>query len=390
MSLRRKILLFCVLAAAAGTAGCDDRKAKPQAVAPPVTVSTPTQRRITEWDEYTGRFQAIQDVEVRARVSGYLEAIRFADGQTVNKGDLLFIIDPRPYQAAADAALAALTQAEARLDLANREQVRAKELARTQSGSIQSLDKATQEQRAAMGAVQAASAQLRNAQLDLEFTHITSPVTGRISRHLVSIGNLVSGGQANSTLLTTIVSLDPIHFYFDADQNAYLKYERLARAGQRPSSREVANPVRLSLADEPDFVHEGRMDFVDNQIDLGTGTIRGRAIFDNPDLLFTPGMFARIRLLGSPEHDALLLPDEAIGTDQARRFVYVLGAENVATYREVKLGPIIDGLRVVREGLTPTDRVIVSGLQRVRTGSPVTPQAPQPAPQGAAKSAAQP
>jgi RND family efflux transporter MFP subunit len=378
----------------AGMTGCDDRNSKPQAGAPPVTVAPPTQRRITEWDEYTGRFQAIQNVEVRARVNGYLEAIRFADGQTVNKGDLLFIIDPRPYQAAADAAAATLTQTEARLDLANREQSRASELARTQSGSIQSLDKATQEQRAAMGAVQAARAQLRNAQLDLEFTHVTSPVTGRISRHLVSIGNLVSGGQANSTLLTTIVSLDPIYFYFDADQNAYLKYERLARSGQRPSSRDVANPVRLSLADEPDFVHDGHMDFVDNAIDLGTGTIRGRAIFDNADLLFTPGMFARIRLLGSAEHDALLLPDEAIGTDQARRFVYVLGADNVATYREVKLGPIIDGLRVVREGLTPADRVIVSGLQRVRLGSPVTPQAPPPAPppapQGAAKAASQP
>jgi RND family efflux transporter MFP subunit len=238
------------------------------------------------------------------------------------------------------------------------------------------LDKAVQEQRAATAAVQAAQAALRRAQLDLEFTHITAPVSGRIGRHLVSIGNLVSGGEANSTPLTTIVSLDPIYFYFDADQRAYLKYVRLDLAGQRRSSREAANPVRLALADEKDFPHPGHMDFVDNQIDFGTGTIRGRAIFDNPDLIYTPGMFARIELLGEPEHDALLLPDDAIGTDQARRFVYVLGDGNVATAREVKLGPIIDGLRVIRAGLTASDKVIVNGLQRVRVGQPVTPQTP--------------
>lgn len=386
MRSRRQVLLFCVLMSAAGIVGCDEQKSSQSKPAPPsVTVSVPTQRRITEWDEYTGRFQAIEEVEIRARVGGYLEVISFTDGQIVKKGDLLFVVDPRPYQAVADSAEAALAQAQARLDLANREEERARVLAKTQSGSIQSLDKATQEKRAATGAVEAAAAELRRAKLDLEFTHIASPVTGRIGRHQVSIGNLISGGEANSTLLTTIVTLDPIHFYFEADQNAYLKYERLAQAGIRPSSRDVANPVRLSLADEKDFSHEGHMDFVDNQIDLGTGTIRGRAIFDNPDLIFTPGMFARMQLLASPPHDALMLADDAIGTDQARRFVYVVGADNVAQYREVKLGPLIDGLRVVREGVTPTDRIIVNGLQRVRTGAPVTPQAApdatKPAPQ---------
>jgi RND family efflux transporter MFP subunit len=360
----------------AALAGCDNRKPGPQAGAPPVTVANPTARRITEWDDYTGRFQATEYVELRARVNGYLQSINFTDGQIVKKGDLLFVIDPRPYQATADSASAALAQAQARLDLANREQVRAASLAKTQYGSVETLDKAVQEQRAATGAVDAAQAELRRAQLDLEFTHITSPVTGRIGRHLVSIGNLISGGEANSTLLTTVVSLDPIYFYFDADQNAYLKYVRLDLSGQRRSSRVVANPVRLALNDEKDFPHQGHMDFVDNQIDFGTGTIRGRAVFDNADLIFTPGMFARVQLLGEPEHDALLLPDEAIGTDQARRFVYVLGEGNVATPREVTLGPIIDGLRVVRAGLSATDRVIVNGLQRVRAGQPVTPMPP--------------
>jgi RND family efflux transporter MFP subunit len=377
--------VICAFLLAAALAGCGDRKPAQQAGGPPVTVANPTARRVTEWDDYTGRFQATEYVELRARVNGYLDSIHFTDGQIVKKGDLLFVIDPRPYQATADSAAAALTQAQARLDLANREQVRAAALAKSQNGSVEALDKAVQEQRAAGGAVEAAQAELRRAQLDLEFTHITSPVTGRISRHLVSVGNLVSGGEANSTLLTTVVSLDPIYFYFDADQNAYLKYARLDQTGQRRSSRDAPNPVRLALNDEKEFPHQGHMDFVDNQIDFGTGTIRGRAIFDNPDLIFTPGMFARVQLIGAPEHEALLLPDDAIGTDQARRFVYVVGDGNVATSREVQLGPIIDGLRVVRSGVSATDRVIVNGLQRVRVGQPVTPlPSPPPAPKQAA------
>jgi RND family efflux transporter MFP subunit len=368
----------------AGLAGCDDGKpTQPQAGAPPVTVAAPVQRRITEWDDYTGRFQAIEYVEIRARVGGFLESVNFTDGAIVNKGDLLFVIDPRPFQAVADSAAATLAQSQARLDLATRENERARVLATTQAGSIQALDRTTQELRAATGAVQAADAALRRAKLDLEFTHVASPVTGRIGRHLVSVGNLVSGGEANSTLLTTIVSLDPIYFYFDVDQNSYLRYLRLALTGQRPSSRDVANPVRLSLQDEP-VEHLGHMNFVDNQIDLGTGTIRGRAIFDNPGLLFTPGMFARVKLVGSAAHDAILVPDEAIGTDQARRFVYVVGTDNIARSREVKPGPLIDGLRIVREGLNPSDRIVVAGLQRVRAGSPVTPTLAPPPPGAAA------
>ena len=386
MRSSRIILLFAG-ALLASLPGCDDKSSKGPPP-PPVTVAPPSVRHITEWDEYTGRFQAVDYVEIRARVDGYLESVNFTDGQIVKKGDLLFVIDPRPYQATADSATAALAQADARLDLANRELSRAKELTRSQFGSVESQDKATQEQRAASGAVDAAGAALRRAKLDLEFTQVAAPVTGRISRHLVTVGNLISGGEANSTLLTTIVSLDPIYFYFDADQNAYLKYERLATSGLRPSSRDVANPVHLALADETDFPHEGHMNFVDNQIDFSTGTMRGRAIFDNPDLVFTPGMFARIRLIASPPHDVLMLPDEAIGTDQARRFVYLVDKDNIARYREVKLGPIVDGLRIVREGVAPDDRVIVNGLQRVRVGSPVTPGAPPAA--APAKAAAAP
>ncbi|HTJ64624.1 MAG TPA: efflux RND transporter periplasmic adaptor subunit [Alphaproteobacteria bacterium] len=384
MQFRYKGAICAFLFAVAALTGCDDKKPASQAGGPPVTVANPTARRITEWDDYTGRFQATEYVEIRARVNGYLQSINFTDGEIVKKGDLLFVIDPRPYQATADSAAAALSEAQARLDLANRQQSRAASLAKTQNGSVEALDKAVQEQRAATGALEAAQANVRRAQLDLEFTHITAPVTGRIGRHLVSLGNLISGGEANSTLLTTIVSLDPIYFYFDADQNSYLKYTRLAQTGLRKSSREVPNPVRLALADETGFKHQGHMDFVDNQIDFGTGTIRGRAIFDNPDLIFTPGMFARIQLLGEPEHDAIQLPDEAIGTDQARRFVYVLSDDNIATSREVKLGPIVDGLRVVRSGLSASDRVIVNGLQRVRVGQPVTPT-PPPAPKQAAQ-----
>lgn len=373
--------LLLMLASAALLAGCDDKPAVArQNALPAVTVASPVQRNVTEWDDYTGRFQAIETVEIRARVNGYLQSVNFTDGQIVKKGDLLFVIDPRPYESAAAAAQGALNQAQARLGLANRELQRYRDLAQTQSGSVQNFDRATQEQRSATGAVEAAEAALRRARLDLEFTQVRAPLTGRAGRHLVSVGNLIGGGDASSTLLTTIVSLDPIHFYFEADQNAYLRYTRLAQSGARPSSRDVANPVRLSLADEAGFGHEGRMDFVDNQIDPGTGTIRGRAIFDNSSLVFTPGMFARLRLLGAPTQGALLLPDEAIGTDQARRFVYVLDAENVARLHEVRLGPMIDGLRVIRDGVSAGDRVIVAGLQRVRAGAAVNPSPVSPAP----------
>lgn len=355
-------------------AGCGPGNKAPGAQgAPQVVVSQPVKKSVKEWDEYTGRFTALDEVEIRARVSGYLTSINFRDGDVVFKGDLLFVIDPRPYQAAVDIAKAGLAQARSSVQLAQRELDRARDLRQTQAVSQSVLDTRSQQLQNAQAGQLAAEAQLRAAELDLEFTAIKAPVTGRVSNHRVSVGNLIGGGTAQATLLTTIVSLDPIHFYFDADQASYLRYVRLSRSGERASSRDAANPVTLALPDEQGFVHAGRMDFVDNQIDDGTGTIRARAIFDNPDMVFTPGMFARLRLSGRPDYEGLLLPDSAIGTDQNRRFVLVVDKDNKATYRPVTLGPLIDGLRVIRDGLTATDKVITAGLQRVRPGGVVTP-----------------
>ena len=341
--------------------------------APQVVVSQPVAKNVQEWDEYTGRFAAVEEVEIRARVSGYLTAVNFQDGQIVFKGDPLFVIDPRPYQAAADIARAGVAQAQASVQLAQRELDRARDLRQTQAVSQAVLDTRSQQLQNAQAQLLAAQAQVRAAELDLEFTSVKAPVTGRVSNHRVSVGNLVSGGSAQSTLLTTIVSLDPIHFYFDADQASYLRYTRQSRSGERASSRDNPNPVILALPDEQGFTHKGHIDFVDNQIDDGTGTIRARAVFDNPDMVLTPGMFARLRLVGRPNYDGLLLPDAAIGTDQNRRFVYVLDKDNKATYRGVTTGPLIDGLRVIRDGLAVTDKVVVAGLQRVKPGAAVTP-----------------
>lgn len=341
---------------------------------PEVTVAAPLVREITEWDEYTGRFGAVESVAVRARVSGYLESIHFVDGDTVDKGDLLFVIDPRPFEAAVAGAKAARTEAATRLDLAERDFVRASELLREGNISKQIYDNRKQERDAAIAALEVASATLRNAELDLGFTRVTAPVAGLISRQFVSVGNLVSGGTADSTLLTRINSIDPIHLYFDGDEAAYLNYVRLDRAGRRTSSRDTPNPVLVSLIDEEDFPHRGRMDFVDNQIDPQTGTMRGRAILDNPDKLFLPGMFARIRLLGRGPYDAVLIPDSAVAMDQARQVVFVVDNDNKARAQPVELGPLALGLRVVRRGLGATDRVVINGLQRVRPGVVVNPQ----------------
>lgn len=382
----RAILLAAGLSGLIALAGCGpggQPAGGPPSTAPQVVVSQPVKKNVQEWDEYTGRFAAVEEVEIRARVSGYLTAVNFQDGQIVFKGDPLFVIDPRPYQAAADIARAGVAQAQSSVQLAQRELDRARDLRQTQAVSQAVLDTRSQQLQNAQAQLLAAQAQVRAAELDLEFTAVKAPVTGRVSNHRVSVGNLVSGGSAQSTLLTTIVSLDPIHFYFDADQASYLRYTRQSRSGERASSRDNPNPVILALPDEKDFVHKGHIDFVDNQIDDGTGTIRARAVFDNPDMVLTPGMFARLRLVGRPRYDGLLLPDAAIGTDQNRRFVYVLDKDNKATYRGVTTGPLIDGLRVIRDGLMETDKVVVGGLQRVKPGAAVTPvEQPITAPAG--------
>ena len=342
----------------------------PPAPPPPkVKVTQPVVRDTMEWDEFTARLDAVDSVEVRPRVSGYLQAVHFQDGALVKKGELLFTIDPRPYDAVLRRALAELALATSRLALAQKNAARAADLLKSHAISQEEADIRDSNRRQAEASVEEAQAAVEAARLDVEFTRVAAPVAGRIGRKLVTEGNLISGGAGTqSTLLTTIVSLDPIYAYFEADEGSVLKYNRLARTGQRPSSREHKNPVHVGLADEEGFPHDGVMDFVDNQIDRGTGTVVARAVLPNPDLSLLPGLFARLQLPGSGTYRAILIPDEAVGSDQSQKFVYVIDAESKAQYRTVKLGPLIDGLRVVREGLGPDDRVVVGGLQRVRPG----------------------
>ena len=352
-------------------AGCGGETG-PQDGPPQVTVAQPLARKVTDWDEYTGRLAAPETVEIRARVSGYLSAAPFADGALVRKGDLLFVIDPRPYRASLDEARAALVGARARLELAERDLQRAKQLFEARTISERDLDTRDEERKAAAAAISVAEARVQAAELDLGFCEVRAPINGRIGRKLVTAGNLVTGGTEDATLLTTIVSVDPMHVYVNADERAFLRYQRLAQAGERPSSRDRPNPVRLQLADEEGFPHEGHMDFVDNRLDPATGTIQGRAVFPNPDGVLTPGLFARVQIIGEGPYDALLVPDQAIGTDQAQRVVYVVAADNTVKAVPVVLGRQDGALRIIRSGLEPGDRVIINGLQRVRPGAVVT------------------
>lgn len=341
---------------------------------PPVTVAKPLQKSVTEWDEYTGRFDAVDFVEVRARISGVLTEVRFRDGDTVKKGDLLFVIDPRPFERVLEREKANLASAQVRAEFTAKDVERARPLLRNATISEQVFDQRTQAAREAESAVRSAEASVKSAELDVEFTRITAPISGRISRKLVTEGNYVTGGSATGSLLTTIVSLDPIYFYFDVSESDYLKYTRLDQTGARPSSRTTANPVFLGLSDEKNFPHEGRMNFVDNRLDSATGTLRGRAIFDNKNGLFQPGLFARARLIGSGEYQALMLPEQAIATDQSNRLVFVVAEDGSVSTKQVTLGPVIDGLRVIRSGISENDWVIVNGIQRARAGAKVTPQ----------------
>lgn len=381
MRLRPKHnLLIPVLAVflALACAGCKEEKtgsAMASPPPPPVTVAPPLKKSIVEWDEYTGRFEAVQVVDIRARVSGYLDSIHFKDGDIVRKGDLLFVIDPRPFQATADAARAQLAQAKAQVELANINAARATKLSASGLAITQEqVDTRIQNQRVAQAAVQAAEANLRSAELNLEFTQVRAPIPGRVSNRRVDIGNLVSGGSVDATLLTTIVSLDPIYFVFDASELDYLRYQRLSQSGERPSSRETPNPVFVQLQDETGWKREGKMNFVDNQINPKSGTMRGRAIFDNPDYMLTPGQFGRLRLIGSGRHEALLIPDEAIVSDQSRKLVMTVAGDGSVQPRVVTLGPLAEGLRIVRQGLGAEDRLVIDGIPRARPGAKVTPQ----------------
>jgi RND family efflux transporter MFP subunit len=395
--------------------GCNQAATAPPAPKVEVVVTTPVKRAIVEWDEYVGRLDPVEFVEVRARVSGYLQSIHYSEGQLVKQGDLLCVIDPRPFEAELTKARADMQQAKARveqstamsavaaaekskaeanLQYASNRLARAQGLVSTNAVTKDEFDLLQSERRQAEAQVAGANAQISSAQaatatahaavataeaavalaeLNLDYTRVTAPVAGRVSRRDVTEGNLISGGTLQSTLLTTIVSLDPIHCYFDADELALLKYNRLAKEGKRQSSRDAKNPVYIALADETEgYPHQGHMDFVDNRLDRSTGTIRGRAIFANPDLSLTPGQFARLRLPGSGRYDAVLLPDAAIGNDQSEKFVYVVGKDNVVRRQPVEIGPPSHGLRVVRTGLDGSERIVLRGLQRVRPGLEVS------------------
>ncbi len=355
---------------------------------PPVTVAPPLAKRIATWDEYSGRFEAIEAVEVRPRVSGFIEKIHFKDGQIVKAGDQLFTIDPREYRISVESAEAEIARSDAQVDLAENEVERARPLVKTGAVTERDFDQRSANLNVQRAALQAAQANLKRAQLNLEWTAVTAPVSGRISDRKVDIGNLVTGGTGGTTLLTTIVSLDPIHFVFDASEADYLRYGRLSIAGGRKSSRDAENPVRVRLADEAEFKHTGHMDFVDNQLNARSGTIRGRALFDNKDQLFVPGVFARMQLFGG-DLDALLIPDGAVVSDQMRKIVFVVGEDNVVKAAPVTLGPLEEGLRVITKGLTTNDKVVIEGIANpmVRPGAKVTPKpgevkaaAPPPAP----------
>jgi RND family efflux transporter MFP subunit len=343
---------------------------------PAVTVSTPLQKEITEWDEFTGQFAAVDYVEVRARVSGYLTEIHFQDGQMVKQGDLLFVIDPRPYEATLAVAQAQLAQGNAQVDLAQRQLERSADLKNKGFEAVSSYDQRVSDLKVAAAAVESAKATIRSAQLNVEFTRITAAVSGRISNHLVSIGNLVSGGEggAGTTLLTTIVSLDPIYFNFDMSEGDYLAYQRATEKGLMKSTRDNSVPVALHLNDEKGWPHEGKLNFVDNQVDRNSGTIRVRAQFPNPDYFLTAGQFGRIRIPGSEPYQAILVPDAAVVTDQSRKIVMVVRDDGTVEPKVVRTGPTYDNLRIIRSGLAPTDRIVIDGLLRARPGAKVTPQ----------------
>lgn len=355
-------------------ASCSD-KTPPQAAAPPnVTVAQPTKRTVTDWDEFSGRFDAIQQVQIRSRVTGFVTSVNFTDGAIVKAGDLLYVIDPRQYEAIAEQAEGQLADAKAKVDLAQRELDRATTLIKTQAISENVVDQRRQAFEASQAATLQAEGALKRAKLDVEFTKVRAPIDGRVSRHLVTVGDLVQGSESGATLLTSIVSIAPIQVYFDMDEAVYQRNSRLWHEGKRPSSRDTANPVQITLTGETKPSHDGQMDFLDNRLDAGTGTLRGRAIVANRDQSILPGQFARVRVIASAPYEALLLPDAAVATDQSRKIVFVVNKEDTIEARPVVLGPLDEGLRVIRDGLKPDDRVVVDGLQRARIGAKVTPK----------------
>jgi RND family efflux transporter MFP subunit len=352
--------------------GCSS-EATTGAAPAPVEVSTADalERDVTQWDEFTGRLEAVESVEVRPRVTGYIESVNFSEGSLVRKGDLLFVIDPRPYRAELAKAEAELTRATARVELADSDVARSDKLRQIKAVSQEEFDTRLNAAREARANVAAAVAAVDATRLNLEFTRVVAPIAGRISKAAVTAGNLVSGGSSEATLLTTVVSVDPMYVTFEGDEQVYLKYHELARRGEKQVG---PNSVQMGLANEQGYPHVGSFVFIDNQIDPRTGTIRARAAFDNKDGYFTPGLFARVKLLGQDSFKAVLVDDRAVGTDQSQKFVYVVDAENKVAYRTVKVGRLTEGLRIVTDGLQPGESVVVNGLQRVRPGAVIAPQ----------------
>jgi RND family efflux transporter MFP subunit len=355
------------LTLAATTAGC--AKKPPPPPPPTVYVATPLQRKLVDWDDYVGRFVAVISVDVRPRVSGYLRSVGFKDGQIVRQGQVLFVIDPRPYQAALNQAQGQAAHAASALSDAKVELARATRLLADKAISEQEYETRLATEQQADGDLVAARAAVQTAALNLGFTRVISPLSGRVSDRRVSPGNLVVQDQ---TILTNITDLDPIWFTFDAAETFALKYENEALQGQRPLSRTHANPVEIRLQDQSDYEIHGRMDFVDNQEDSNSGTIRARAVVPNPSYTLTPGMFGHLRLLGSGTYDGLLIPDTSITSQQSDQIVYVVGRDGKVEQRKVTTGPLVDGLRVVRTGLKSSDQVVVNGIDRARPGSQVT------------------
>ncbi|HYC67413.1 efflux RND transporter periplasmic adaptor subunit [Brevundimonas sp.] len=352
-----KIVAASALMAAA-LYGCSSKSEAQAPPAPSVTVAVPLVQAVQDWDEFTGRFEATQSVEVRARVGGYVSGVHFRDGDYVRRGQLLFTLDPRPAQAALASARAQLAQAQAQLTLARTELERAETLLESQAVSQAEVDTRRGALQTAQAAIAAANANVRARQLDLEFTRVTAPISGRVSDRRVDAGNLVAGGSSAADVLTTVVSSAPIHFVFDGSEAVLLKYQRQARNG--------AAPIQVRLQDEATFTRAGTLDFTDNAVDTASGVIRLRAVIPNADGFLKPGMFGQARLAGSGSYRAMLVPDAAIATDQARRIVYVVAADGSVAPKPVQLGPVVDGLRVIRSGLVPTDRVIINGVQRIQ------------------------
>jgi RND family efflux transporter MFP subunit len=341
----------------------------------PVTIAPPVAKRVTQWDEFSGRFEAVAQVEVRARVSGFIDKIHFKDGQLVNVGDLLFTIDKRPFEIAVESAEADVARNKAQVDLAVLQVERGAALVKSKNIPDAEYDQRKANLAVARAQLKTAEAAVRNAELNLDWTDVRAPLAGRISDRKVDAGNLIQGGQQGATLLASIVTLDPIRFVFDVAESDFIRYTRLYLSGAMASARDSVNPVRIRLSDETEWTRAGKVDFVDNTVSARSGTMRIRAVVENKNQLLTPGIFGRVQLFGG-EYDALLVPDSAVVSDQARKIVFVVGDNDVVQAKPVKLGPLVDGLRVIREGIAATDNVVLDGLANpmVRPGAKVKPQ----------------